>query len=37
VAVEITSGLLQTEATIDGERYYCGRLVDRHLRAVVAP
>jgi hypothetical protein len=36
VPVEITSGLLQTKATIDGERYYCGRFVDRRLRAVVA-
>lgn len=35
VPVEITSGLLQTKATLDGERYYCGRFVDRRFRAVV--
>jgi hypothetical protein len=37
VLAEITSGLLQTKATLDGEQYYCGRLVDRRLRAAVAP
>lgn len=36
VPVEITSGLLQTKATLDDERYYCGRFVDRRFRAVVA-
>lgn len=36
VPVEVTSGLLQTKATLDGERYYCGRFVDRRFRAVVA-
>jgi hypothetical protein len=37
VPVELTSGLLQTKATLDGEKYYCGRLFDRRLRATVAP
>jgi hypothetical protein len=36
VPAEISTELLQTKATIDGEQYYCGRLVDRRLRAAVA-
>lgn len=37
VPVEIDTGLLQTRATLDGERYYLSRFVDRRFRAAVAP